>query len=401
MIAKQYNSFFTPCLNPTRCGVKYHQTGSAAHTECIKTNTGGTAPVVAPPPPPPMPTTPTPLSSDVVARLNNDEWSDDPGADLEALRDAVVTSLDKVAEERGINLYPVDYFETLDGVDVEHYLSGETDSLYDNFAGDFSISDTRYTNATDEIEAIYEQLGVESDQLDTETSNELIGLVYEYDSSGIDDNGWSNIIEQMASNTPPELMRYTATTPYVTQDMNDEYAEFYMATEPLSFAHGQERTDIVDARVGILNKGLVDAGVIPEPLSGEDLEALRGAVVNGPDEFGESTSLEVIWEGSVKSAALPSTRAEEERSVRGESSDWTLKSLVSDSGAHFILFDHEAGEGEGFRVRTPVTLPLSLESHAFLDEGDKTPGWSWMDTQGLNSTEYYKTDFRETETTND
>ena len=382
-----------PCFNPARCGVKTHKIGSEAHAKCYKAFYGTDQTVFAgalSTSLPPLPSGGTKgradslLDQEAVNRINEGEADEEDLDELFKLADSL---LGEKAAKEGITLNPISPSSELDRYEIDDFLSGNTNEIREQTLSDFNYSQTSYENSVSELEEVLKKLGVDEDALDGENRDHLLEIVEAYDNSSVDD-----MIYQNAQNTSPQLMRYEA---FIPTDWDNPFLEDYLAFESLNNGPGYDT--VLNARVKVFNKGLVESGLITEPLGGKNLENLKRAIADGPDEIWPDARVEVLWYGKLTDANLPDTKAEEERANRGEQSTNPLRSISTVEKTHLIFYDPDSDEGSEFEIDIPVKMDLSLKKHAVLDEGENTP-WSWADItsqRGRSFPEYFETQIKD------
>lgn len=382
----------TPCLNPSRCGVKSHIVGSRAHADCLKANfyESGRSLATEDLSSPPLPSSDSDsgdalLDQNTVNRINDGEGQQE---DFDELFGVVEELLEKKAQKEGITLNPVDSFADLDSYDIPHFLSGNTNQIREGILSDYNYSQEGYENSVSELEEVLGEIGVDEDELSGEDRSYLLDMIESYDNSSVDD-----LIRQSAANTEPQLMRFPIFQP---TDWDNPFFEEYKAFDSLHNGPGFE--EVLNARVLVLNKGLVESGVISEPLEGENLDRLREAVSQGPDVIGPNTTVDVLWYGKLTDANLPENKVEEERANHGKDSDRTLRTISTVDKSHLIFYDPDEDEGADFEIDVPVKMDLSLKKHALLDEDPNTSSWSWDSVgseRGRSFPEYFHTQIKD------
>lgn len=358
MVAQQV----VPCLNPSHCGVRTHLVGSEAHKNCISKVARGVMPHNPASSPPPLRVPDKGLTPDAIGRINDFEGTKE---DIDNLKKAFFDSLDT----KSFNLYYTDQDEALWGSDLELYLSGRGEDLNDSILVDagrtFVIADQSFQEVR---EILYDEFEVEMDAIPEETQEEMAMTIRERDDS--------DVLSDMVKNTPAQLMRYQV-SPIKGRVDGDAGRSIYVRNPDVSVG------DIIEARVDLLEKGMLDSQFIDSPLTQKEKDRLREAIANGPEYFHEGVSLDAIWTGPISGVNLP---AEWQR-PQGKTKEDTLRTVGTDNGIYMVLIDTWNGNGFDFYLDRPVTMKLSQSNHARTD--DQAPGHGWDAIAGVYKDGFY------------
>lgn len=221
-------------------------------------------------------------------------------------------------------------------------LSGDTDALepmYEDWA------DYRSDQIDAAVNGILEDEGIERGILDEDA---LADFVVNRDES--------DLLAGLLRNTPDQLMRTRLDT---------------VGESSLYSGHpddAQKKREAKIARV-LARNGL-------EITSDEQREAIEELVANGPFDWHDGVSLEVIYYDDLASSSVLDLK------------DWSKKSRdLAFKDPHVLLIDRI--NGSGFDVTIPGTLKTQItpDRPAILDE-DPDHGYSWDDVCGLHKPAY-------------
>ena len=229
------------------------------------------------------------------------------------------------------------------------YLAGDIGGLEDDI--DDAFFDMWYGALEERVDEIIGDADVDDDARD-----EINDWVRDADDS--------DISGQLARNTHSQLMRATLGTP---QDLAEEIGiggnTTFNALHP-----GAEKARSVVLIEALRRYGVEATPEMVEPLSTE-----------GPQFWHEAVTLDVIWYGDIRDAALP---------------DEDATRAVQFTGAHVLLLDSMNGSGYEIEVPGQITVPLTHDSPAFLDSAQSGGHYGWDDTAGVHKPAYKPSDIK-------
>lgn len=262
----------------------------------------------------------------------------------------------------------VDYDHRLQGEDVDHFLVGDPhgdleESIEEQF--DEARADAAYRVATE----VLEKLGVPSPGDDAIT--DIAQSIRDRDNT---EN--SDVIADLARNTHPQLMRAPIGEVHIAAHQEFERANGFSRRA----LYGGE-SDTQQARAAFLAEKLHAAGLDTDRQEVKD--AVNDLVSEGPEYWHEAVTLDAIWYGDIRDAALPAA-AEQEVSRSIVLGGAPAHSKENPQGhVNVVLLD--SANGSGYAASIPGTLNLTLtpESPAKLDSGGDSAGYGWDDTAGV------------------
>ena len=332
----------TPCLNPARCGVKNHEIGSEAHNKCLSINLhtagGGTTTGAFSVPTSGADTAPT-LSDEALERINTGDAEDE---DIEAMLSALKQNLDNAPG--GFHLVYFGSGEGLDDEMVTDYLKGNTFEINSDMFTHYSDSGYMGERLESLAETHLADLGVEFDELDLDDKTAVYDLIEESDTGD-----WA---EELAEQTPDQLMRY-ALTPNMSQALSEDAIGFAGEVTPEQFQA------VVDARVKEIGDQLVDKGYLKE--ISEGTEGKLRELFGDAGYLSDGDNLDVLWYGDV-------------REVGGDKVSGDGASVTSE-GPVTLLLSNTSGNFSEVTIDEPVTLKLDSDHHARLDKAIDPRGY--------------------------
>ena len=302
-------------------------------------------------------TTQTPtLTQAMVDALNR-------GENNEAATNALVASIETELnnQKAPLKLLQADYGESLERPeDISAYLKGDTDGIYERVMFDYE-GVSEYNRSLDYTTAeLIQDRGLEYNDLHPDVQDAIQDTITDADQS--------DIVQDLAANTPTQLLRRD----YISEDMWKDYPDQDLADQ----AQGSIYTDpeAVDARVKIIEDTLVKEGVLEGPLSEKDRDAVTRMVEDGPEFLTEAVSLGVIWGGRVQEAGVPNPDKGASRTVR------------TTEGTRLVLLDSWQGGGWDCQIDAPATMKFTPEHPARLDSEGGVYGWG--DVAGVSGRDY-------------
>lgn len=221
-------------------------------------------------------------------------------------------------------------------------LSGDTDALepmYEDWA------DYRSDQIDAAVNGILKDEGIERGILDEDA---LTDFVAERDES--------DLLAGLLRNTPDQLIRTRLET---------------VGESSLYSGHPDDAQQKREAKIADV---LARHGM--EITTDEQREAIGDLVANGPFEWHEGVSLEVIYYDDLDSSSVLDLK------------DWSKKSRdLSFKDPHVLLIDRINGSGSDVTVPGTLKTKITPEKPAILDE-DPDGGYSWDDVCGLHKPAY-------------
>jgi hypothetical protein len=254
------------------------------------------------------------------------------------------------------DLVYISYDDSLTKEQMTDYLAGRHAEVEDSLIEAFS--DGRYDNEVSEAERFCRDNDVEFDELTDDEQFAIREAIVEKDTS--------DPVKDLLRVTHDQLLRAK-----VAQIGEIANAEVYADGDDVRF--GQH--DVTDGRVALISRVLTEQGM--DVTSVEAQGAIRELAIEGPYDWHEGVTLEVIWYGGVEEAsAIPRSD-----SLFPDAAGRKLKFAEP----HVLLLD--AWNGQGYEATIPSTLTVTVtpESPAQLDsEG----GYGWDEIAGVNKGAY-------------
>jgi hypothetical protein len=291
---------------------------------------------------------------------------------------------DKLAElqkeDRSFNLYYVAYDDGLNDDQIVDFLSGNVDELSEQITDVFSDSAYEYTK--EEATAIAKEFGYDYDDLDEEDQEDLLSYVQEHDQS--------DPVSDLVRNTHSKLLRAPLTANGIedaladyenshdTSDFEVENPDGFGGEDFYSTVRFGKNDRASEARVLVLQELLGDRGF--DVTSDEAIQNLHELVDNGPYDWHEGVTPEIIWYGDISSANVGEY-------VDGEKKD--ERRLDFGNSAHVLLLDRYNGSGHEVEMNGGgINATISTDKPAILDS--KSNGYGWDDTAGVYMPAYSK-----------
>ncbi|WIB65318.1 hypothetical protein [Curtobacterium sp. MCBD17_040] len=256
------------------------------------------------------------------------------------------------------DLVYVAYDDKLTDEQIDAYLSGDFDALTDST--DEWVSDQQYEAATEFLRSFLDDRGADWDDLSDDDHDELRQAVYDRDRS--------DPIRHLLRNTHDQLLRAPLRSPadLIVPDADGEWPDGIDAR----FYNDTHWDAIRERRVAALQEALASHNVT---VTAEVRQALEELVVEGPADWHDGVSLDVIWYGDVAEAGLAGAD-------RGEAAGRTL----SFENAEVVLIDRVNGSGYSARIPGTLTTTVTDDAPAFLDSARSgNHGYGWDDVAGV------------------
>jgi hypothetical protein len=287
----------------------------------------------------------------------------------------VLSAINKGDEK--FSLAYVNYDDKLMDGQIESYLSGTIDDVIEEI--DNVFSDSVYEAAVDIAKEKLAAVDIEWDDLEPEDQDELRFAIMDKDES--------NPVNDLVRNTPSQLMRAV-----LGDNMSGEAVDYAANHDTSDFETGDENTfggeDFVstvqwgrndrasEARIKVLQDILGDRGF--DVTSKEALDNLAELVDNGPYDWHEGVSAEIIWYGDISDANVGEW-------VDGEQKD--ERRLEFGDSAHVLLIDKYNGSGHEVEFSGGgINTTINKDNPAVLDS--KAVGYGWDEVAGVHKPAY-------------
>ncbi len=269
-------------------------------------------------------------------------------------KSAAETIIDTIGD-RKFDLIYVAYDDQLDEENIQRYLAGDLDGIYDEY---FDMTmDARSDTAMLEARQLTEDAGLDWDDLDYVEQEEIRLAIEEHDES--------DPVPQLVRNTHNQLVR----VPLLT-DVQQASSEW-----PTNLYHpsaSPDNDEVFNQRVAFLTAQLEAKGI--NASSNEAQTALRELVDNGPWVWHEMVDLDVIWYGDITNVAV------------GVGDDGVIIPRdLSFTNPEIVLIDRANGSGHEVTLPSTVRTRLTEEAPAILDSprgGGR--GYGWDDVAGVH-----------------
>jgi hypothetical protein len=261
------------------------------------------------------------------------------------------------------DLTHVAYDDQLNEEQVQAYLAGDDDTLYDSIST--WTSDQSYDSAETFLRDFCAQHGADYDaDFDPDEQEALRVEVFDKDTS--------DPLGDLVRNTPDQLMRVPLVSGAGSLLTPDETGTWPNGVDP-RFDYGtHDFDDISRPRVTALEEALRGHGLTITP---EVTEAVTELVANGPSHWHEAVDLDVItYSSPTELQAAPTD---------GVSLNPGRK--LTFEGAEVVLIDRMNGSGHSARIPGKLTTTITSDRPAFLDSPSKSErGYGWDDVAGVH-----------------
>ena len=279
--------------------------------------------------------------------------------------------------DKKFSLLFVAYDDQLRGDQMTKYLSGDTDSLEEEITENFS--DAVYYAAEEEAKGITSAAGYDWDDLDWEEQQEVRLAIEEKDDS--------DPIGDLVRNTHSQLMRTrladnieTAAHDYTNSHDTTDFetgGEGVFGDDFISVVRSGHNDRSSEARVLVLQELLGDRGF--DVTSDEAVANLQELVENGPFDWHEGVTPEIIWYGDISSANVGEY-------IDGEQK--TERRLDFGDEAHVLLIDRYNGSGHEVSLKGgAINATVSTDNPVILDS-DSSNGYGWDEVAGVHKPAY-------------
>lgn len=260
---------FIPCPNGGRCGSQRHDPSSQAYKDCLSTVSNPLA------------------HSPSTARMNTAP----PIASQPENLNRIFVNAFSNGELRYNSDHLIDRGDRLTADEVQAYLDGD-DDLYSDIYD--KMNESIYEDVDNCLDTMLRRIGIDPDDVDTETRMDMICAAIHYDEA--------DIIQKLAENTPQRFLRANNTT------LDDAYEN--ASGEPGS----DEWYDSISSAVWDRDiKGVMEWDSAEQ--EAEDKAAFQEALKDlEPDYIHEDVAVSLLWGGSITDAA-PSFEGDKELSI--------------------------------------------------------------------------------------
>lgn len=282
-------------------------------------------------------------------------------------RAAMVEGLRNLIPE-STDVYFISYDEQLSDEQIDMVLAGQDDSAYESYMenndlfGDDSAEDIAREALTDGF--LNGRTDMDWDDLDTDEKDSLLDLVRERDTS--------DPIADLTRNTHPQLMRTSLSTPSYDKRLGEAWSGDAL--------YGSEESDasraLVQRRRDIVADKLAEHGI--DTASAANREAIAELIDNGPYNWHEGVSLDVIFHAKVNEVSA--------------SQDGPSKLAFTDP--YVVLIDRINGSGHDVKLQGTMSKSIpeadkasESESRVFLDQGGRG-GYGWDQVAGVVKSAY-------------
>ncbi|WIE81195.1 hypothetical protein [Curtobacterium sp. MCSS17_016] len=262
----------------------------------------------------------------------------------------------------------VAYDDQLNEEQVQAYLAGDDDTLYDS-TSDW-ISEQSHDSAETFLREFCQEHGADYDMdFDADEQMTLREAVYDKDTS--------DPVKQLIQNTPDQLMRAPLISDAGSLLNPDEDGHWPEGVDPRFDYGGHSYEAIQVPRVRALEEALRSHGVTITP---EVTTAVEEIVNNGPSNWHEAVDLDVITYSDIRD--LQASPTDGVSLAPGRKLTFT--------GAEVVLIDRMNGSGYSARIPGTLTTTITADRPAFLDSPRNSDrGYGWDDVAGV-----YKPAFR-------
>lgn len=307
------------------------------------------------------------LPDDLVARLNDGY---DERDDLQTLR----TFLNSNFDDLGIDydLVYVDYDESLSNRMIGMYLRGEQSDIYAEQLDELYY-EQRQDAAANRAQELAEQLELEWEELTQEAQDVMSDHIFENDTS--------EPLPALVRNTHPQLMRAPIKS-NVTAGLGDWAESAGVDRDKLLSGHHE---DAAELRAKYIAEQLKLAGFDPDTMTDEDRDEIMSLATEGPYDWHEGVTLDVIWYGDIADGAMGNGGSPRKLTFGGA----PVHSRENPDGkARVVLLDRWNGSGYDVALSQPLTVTVDNRNAPRLDSDEDSGDYGWDDTAGVYKPAY-------------